>query len=246
MSTTPSQPAPKKPWYLRPWVWIVAAFIVTSVIAGPFLDTDSDTPKASPTARASTEAAKQKKADATKTESPEPAPTTDPATTAPAKTKKADAEESEAAKAKTKTEAPSSTAPATKAESKEDLVLTWWGEGHGSAVQKYAKTLKSMESAINNGDAATLVGQCSQVIEWNSFGGDASMIESIQDIDADLDETLDGAKLYFSDVADGCEDVFDKGEATKAQKLGQDIMLAEQAFTQVKTGTYDKYLGLKK
>lgn len=206
MSTTPTQPRPKKAWYLRPWVWVIAAVVVISAIVGPFLDAGSDKPEAAATA------------------------------SAPAKTKKAE----------TKKAAPSTTDPASKTESKEDLVLAWWGEGHGSAVQKYAKTLKSMETAFNNGDSATLAGQCGQVIEWTSFGGDADSIESISDIDADLDNTLGEARAHFSDVAKDCKDVFDKGESTKLQQLGNDIVAADYAFSEVKTGTYDKYLGLKK
>lgn len=214
MSTTPTHPASKKPWYLRPWVWIVAGAIVICAIIGPFLDTDSDKPDTNAT------------------------PTT---TTAPAKTKNAESPKADAAKS-----AAPSTQTASKSEPKEDLVLAWWVQGHGSAVQQYAKTLKSMETAINNGDSATLLGQCSQVIEWTSFGGDADSIEGIQDIDADLDNTLGEARAHFTDVAKGCKDVFDKGEATKAQQLGNDIVAADYAFSEVKAGTYDRYLGLKK
>lgn len=162
------------------------------------------------------------------------APTGAPATTTQAPT-------SSAAKAAEKS-APAPTP--TKTVSKADQVETWWMQGRGILTAQYIKSLKALKEAAETSDGGGMLAQCGQIIEWTKITGQNSFynVDSLSDIDEDLDSTLGEARAAMKSLGKNCKAVFDDGKLTKAAELGQDLGTALNALEIVKAGTYDKYM----
>lgn len=153
------------------------------------------------------------------------------------------------------TQAPTSAAPKaaekstpapkpTKTVSKAEQVETWWMQGRGILTAQYIKSLKSLKDAAGSNDTSTMLAECSQIIEWTKITGQNSFynVDSLSDIDEDLDSTLGEARAAMKSLGKNCKAVFDDGKLTKATELGQDLGTALNALEIVKAGTYDKYM----